>query len=208
MFIYGLQDPRTTELKYVGVTSNLGKRLREHRHTNRITRVTSWIKSLKKQHLDPQMFVIETVPDEEWAEVERFWIGYFRMIGAKLLNLTDGGEQSTRGFKLSAEHRAKLSAAKKGRKFPNMSAGQKKRFETDEPWNKGKPMSDETKAKVSASKKGQPAWNKGIPLSPETKEKIGKAVSKQHHSSPEVRAKISESQKRRFAQQRENNKGE
>lgn len=55
-----------------------------------------------------------------------------------------GYEKPSIAPRFSPEHRAKLSAAKKGR--PRGPRG---------------PMSDEAKAKLSASKKGQPAWNKG-----------------------------------------------
>ena len=53
-----------------------------------------------------------------------------------------------KGILMSAESKAKLSAAKMGQVPPN----------------KGKPMSDETKAKVSLAKQGCAAWNKGKPL--------------------------------------------
>lgn len=49
-------------------------------------------------------------------EAERWWIAYGRASGWDLTNHTDGGE-GTRGLVFTKDHRAKLSAAHKGRKL-------------------------------------------------------------------------------------------
>lgn len=106
VYIYGLSDPRNDQLRYVGATINLQERYYGHINDKRRTRKVNWIKSLKKNNLKPEMFVIEEVDDSVWEESERFWIAYFRYIGADLTNLTDGGDKPT----LTKEQREKLSA--------------------------------------------------------------------------------------------------
>lgn len=43
----------------------------------------------------------------------------------------------------------------------NMSLGQKKRFEKEDIWNKGKITPEETREKISKRLKGRTPWNKG-----------------------------------------------
>lgn len=117
--IYGLFDPRTGELRYVGKTvSSLKKRLREHlsyQKTKGHTHRENWIKSLLSLNLRPDIQLIQafnTEADMDAAEV--YWIKFFRDEGCDLVNKTDGGEGST-GYRHSAEIRAKMSALKKGK---------------------------------------------------------------------------------------------
>lgn len=112
-YIYGLVDPRNQQLRYVGVTKAPERRRRAHRclqHT--ADRRASWLKALRKQGLKAEWFVIEEVDESEWQEAERFWISYFRYIGAELFNHVDGGRGT---LNPTAEVRAKISAKAKGR---------------------------------------------------------------------------------------------
>lgn len=65
-----------------------------------------------------------------------------------------------KGIPMSAEAKAKLSAAKMGSVPPN----------------KGKPMPEETKAKVSANRKGKGGWAKGVERSAEHRAKLSAAL--------------------------------
>jgi len=65
---------------------------------------------------------------------------------------------SPRGVKRSAETRAKIGAAVKGR---ICSDATRERFKGRKPWNKGIPMRAEAKAKMAAKKTGLIPWNKG-----------------------------------------------
>ena len=112
--IYGLCDPRTGELRYVGKTSRtLKDRMKGHlcdakkgtAHRNR------WIAALLRQGVKPEMFEIEIV-DGDGCEAERHHIAAFRALGCRLTNLTDGGEGAP-GLVPTHETRAKVSAAKK-----------------------------------------------------------------------------------------------
>lgn len=105
VYIYGLQDPRNDELRYVGATINLKERYEGHLRDRKRTHKTNWIKSLKRGNFKPEIFVIEEVEENEWEESERFWIAYFRYIGADLTNMTDGGEKPS----MTKEQREELS---------------------------------------------------------------------------------------------------
>lgn len=115
-YIYGLIDPRTQELRYVGKTVlPIDKRLRVHlwRATKTLHRSHSqaWIRSLSEDGFKPDIFTIEEVqPGDDWAEREQFWIAYFRSIGSCLCNHTIGGDGSP-GLKQSEESKRKRTEA-------------------------------------------------------------------------------------------------
>ncbi len=120
---YGLVDPRTGGLRYIGKTSSsLQSRLKGHiraaQEKGARRHVCSWILGLIQQNKFPEIFEIEESSTEtECFEAEIFFIGYFRMIGADLLNHTTGGEGLT-GWKHSEATKAKLSAISKGKPRP------------------------------------------------------------------------------------------
>jgi hypothetical protein len=63
------------------------------------------------------MFLLDAVADKAAAdEAERFYIAYFRMVGARLNNHTDGGEGCV-GYRHNAEARQRISAGKMGRRW-------------------------------------------------------------------------------------------
>lgn len=88
--IYGLCDPLTGQLRYVGKANDAASRLRGHLR-NRATKtpVQRWIAKPGRSNLKPEQFEIERA--EDWVEAEQFWIAYFRSIGAALLNVSPGG---------------------------------------------------------------------------------------------------------------------
>lgn len=98
-FIYGLFDPRTDELGYIGKTEmSLKIRLRRHLQASRLkfyTHKNEWIKSLKSQGISPEIEALEELPVDDLNEAEMFWIQYYRSIGCKLRNGTDGGDGGT-----------------------------------------------------------------------------------------------------------------
>lgn len=103
--IYSLHHPITGELRYIGKTkeSNLIKRLQSHisaakTRTNRY-KCINWIKSLYKDYLIPEIYLIDEVLEEEWAFWEIFYINYFKSIGCRLTNTTNGGDRGFQGNK-------------------------------------------------------------------------------------------------------------
>lgn len=137
MFVYGLQDPLTQELRYVGATNNLQRRMVAHLSSSRKTHKERWVRSLLDRGLKPDIFVIEEISEKDWRESERFWIAYFRYIGANLTNHTDGGEgtlgfhhshkrpdlalfnrNNKKGLVLSEEHKRKIGNKMRGKQKP------------------------------------------------------------------------------------------
>jgi len=121
--IYTLSDPRTDMVRYVGKTDHLEKRLSQHLSLSTGSHKSSWIKSLKSAGIKPEMVVIDKVPVEDWEFWEMHYIKFFKSLGAKLVNGTEGGQgdaivftdaakkkmsDSTKGFKHSKETRKKI----------------------------------------------------------------------------------------------------
>jgi hypothetical protein len=77
--VYGIVDPRTQELVYVGVTKNLGIRLCKHRQS------TTWYRTLEKKSRKPGVLILELRPTEKW-EREKEWIQFFKHLGMPLFN--------------------------------------------------------------------------------------------------------------------------
>lgn len=133
MKIYVLIDPRTGEIRYVGVTSRtLKQRLASHVQSKHKCLKYGWIKSLQKLGLEPEIQLLQTVGETEWTVAERYWIAYFTDAGCRLTNMTEGGEgapgcrhseesklkrsNSMLGHVPTEETRAKISTSRKGTK--------------------------------------------------------------------------------------------
>ena len=88
--IYGLLDPDTREVRYIGKT---GRELK-NRHREHITDLkdnshkVKWIKKLKTSNKLPIIELIEECNELNWSEREKYWITQF----TNLTNSTDGGE--------------------------------------------------------------------------------------------------------------------
>lgn len=197
-FIYGLCDPVTLKIRYVGQTSkSVESRLGQHifwaNHGGHYY-VHNWLRSLESA---PRIIILDSDPID-LDEAESFWIEHFRNSGVKLTNYTDGGF-SLRGYKITEEHREKLRLRRGWHHTPEakkkMSASQKgnknslgyvptqeKRRKISE-GNKGHKPSQETRMKLSLAGLGRKH-------SPETRAKISSALIS-HTVSAETRAKIS-----------------
>lgn len=92
-YIYVLKNPVTDDIRYVGKTTNPNTRLYNHiKMVNRgKTYCKSWIKSLLKQGLKPQMEIVEFNCLDSSTR-ERYWINHFTKLGYNLCNHTIGGE--------------------------------------------------------------------------------------------------------------------
>lgn len=162
--IYGLSDPRTNELRYIGKTQrSLKERLREHKIVAVGGRkalqqyCANWLRSLYRHGIDPVCTVLETVPDGgDWVEAEQFWIRYMRFVGCRLTNHTDGGEGLV-GHKRPPEVIYKTASKLRGRSLPEESKQRMRQAWTPERKAangarlRGTRMSDEARAKMRAS---------------------------------------------------------
>src|ERR1700731_2542764 len=110
-FIYTISDPRDGQIKYVGKTIQGTKRFKKHLDNCSLkdnTPKNNWIKDLKKQKLNPIFDIIQYEENEiELSELEVFYISYFKFLGFKLKNVTDGGEGHS-GVKKTKETIEKL----------------------------------------------------------------------------------------------------
>lgn len=93
IYIYTLSDPKTSEIRYVGKTTN--PKQRRHNHSNKArdqgTHKRNWIESLRRQGLKPIFEIIDVVIDN-WQFWEQYWIQQCKAWGFKLTNHTIGGD--------------------------------------------------------------------------------------------------------------------
>ncbi|MES2367048.1 MAG: NUMOD3 domain-containing DNA-binding protein [Pseudomonadota bacterium] len=194
---------------YIGKADKPDERLWEHRRKLLRERnyKAHWWRQLISLGLEPKLEVLQEVPFDEWQQWERTYIHWYRVLGWKVLNATDGGDGGAQIFtpeyraKISAtakatytaERRAAISAFHKGRK---KSAEHRARISASAGKHlKGKPQSPEHIAKCRAAKLGKKftlehrakisAARKGIQFSAETKAKMraakaGKPLSPAH----------------------------
>jgi hypothetical protein len=175
-YIYGLIDPKTKQLRYVGQTAQNKKYPSSHwkrkRKRERKDHCHCWVRSVLFDGLIPDIIIVQEVETEsDLNEAETFWIAYFKMIGCNLTNMTEGGE-GTRGFisptkgkKLSEEHKKKIAVARKGIKpwHAGLKLGEimPERYSSG-PWNKGKSgvYSEKTLRAIGDASRGRVPWNK------------------------------------------------
>jgi group I intron endonuclease len=115
-YIYGLVDPRTGIVRYVGSSVNVEDRFKAHMklwNLKEKTHKNNWIKNLLSEELKPIVVILEEVIFEEWREKEKFWISFFGR--DNLTNGSDGGDGSP-GLICSEETKEKISKANKGKK--------------------------------------------------------------------------------------------
>jgi hypothetical protein len=153
-----LSDPSTKEVRYVGKTINLERRVRQHiweanDRTIR-TRKANWIRSLCG--ISPHVVILEEVDAALWEQRERALISEYRKRYPGLTNFSDGGETSpVEGKGHTEESKAKMraSALRNGTRPPS---------------RKGMKLTDEQKSKFSELRKKlgtrppiMGGWNKG-----------------------------------------------
>lgn len=188
--IYALVHPDTLEIRYVGKTEHARRRLAQHicnvKKGVRLP-VYDWWRSLDHA---PSMLRIA----DGGAEEERTWIAKLRQEGARLLNMTDGGDgtpglpcslalrekrrQNRLGKKASPETRAKLHITNS--RVISLEARAKMRAAKI-----GKPLSLEHRTKLAAVRTGKPK-----PLTLVGRERVS-ASNRSRVWTPEMRARMS-----------------
>tara|TARA_R110002126_G_scaffold59268_1_gene155564 strand:+ start:339 stop:1124 length:786 start_codon:yes stop_codon:yes gene_type:complete len=214
--IYGLKDPITQELRYVGQTTQKTTRHRFNGHVNekKNNKKNQWIRSLKSKNTLPVIFIIdECYSLDELNYLEIFWIGYFKSIGCRLTNVTTGGDgvpgtkQSPEtiakrminqiGSKRSEETKIKLSEAARNRgesfkkKMSDIAKNRPKEYYDkfkDSSLKASKVRSEEEK-KILSDKRKATLLKNGYKVTDETKKKLSKA-SKGRIVTEETREKI------------------
>lgn len=108
--IYVLKDPDTDEIRYVGKTvDKLENRLKGHLYRSKIeeNHRAFWIKSLVNNEKEPKIEEIDSCEWNKSQDLEIYYIKYYKELGCKLVNSTDGGEGNL-GLIKSKETIAKL----------------------------------------------------------------------------------------------------
>lgn len=197
---------RNNEPFYVG--KGCGNRAYSHLKRTDKHPFTQRLQYMKKNGVEPVIGIYGGLDEEFALFLEQEIISH---LGRKdlgtgpLLNLTDGGDgmnvpsadvrekmsTAKKGKSLSAEHRAKIAAALKGKTYASMSDEGRANLSAAK---KGKPLSAEHIAKVAAANKGKTR----APFSDEHKAKIGAAL-KGKPLSAETRAKMQAAQQKRRA---------
>lgn len=90
-YIYGLCEPTTGRIRYIGKTVDLEKRYRLHlsrarKHTT--PHVYAWLRSVLESGREPQVQVLAVVAEKDWPQIERLFIAHT----PGLTNSTSGGE--------------------------------------------------------------------------------------------------------------------
>lgn len=168
LLIYGLTDPRTSAIRYVGKSTQ--GLLRPRAHARRLdgddSHKGNWLRALQAAGIAYGIVVLERVADRGLLdEAERRWIAHGRLQGWPLTNILDGGD----GAACAEETKAKLRAMNLGKRHTaaaraKMSAAHKGK----PPGTAGKPVTAATRAKQSAARIGRV-------FTAETREKIAAA---------------------------------
>lgn len=182
--VYGLTDPRTGEIRYVGKSAKGMKRPQEHGRKGRGNgRCKNWVASLAKIGLKCGIEVLEcceTLDELSTAEVR--WIKKGRDAGWRLTNLTDGGEGAPGHIKSPATRRKLSQAAIERQANPEVRERIRQRM-------LGHEVSEETREKIRLSLKGRKLSKthadniqkalKGRIFSEEHRKKLSDAASRQ-----------------------------
>lgn len=196
--IYGLLDPNTNELRYIGQSIDIERRYKSHLspahlqvHTiaGQTTRKNRWLKKILTQNKKPILIIIEICEKPHFEEAEKFYISYFSAIGAKLTNSTEGGE-APNGYKHSPEILQIMSERIKRAYTPELRKKVSDMRKGQEPWNKnktnvyseahlekkrqylkGRKQTEAQKAAIKAGRIAAGGW-KGYAASEETRTKM------------------------------------
>ncbi len=114
--IYALHDPLTGDIRYIGYTRNLFRRMHYHYRDERQGRkgqpeLLAWLKSLAENGNLPTVSVLEWLTeDSDWQSREQYWIAYYRGQQINLLNIGDGGHKVPWPWeRLTSERKARIS---------------------------------------------------------------------------------------------------
>lgn len=179
-FIYALKDPRNGAVRYIGWTVNAKQRFRDHLKASRLVHGTwrdNWLKSLAAVGLKPTLEILEIGQGSGWNISERKWINHFKALGAKLTNLTDGGE-GTPGRHPCEETRKRWSQKRKGRKPSPLAAQRSRELFSGHP----RPI-----------KVMEPMWKaiRGKKWSPERRHRFSECMKKRLSMNPQQRQALS-----------------
>ncbi len=196
--IYGLTDPRTDTVRYVGKSCTGLKRPRLHAQRRGLLESNykaRWVRSLLANSLMYGVVVLYASSTREGlAEAEQFWIAELRSRGFPLTNTSRGGEGGTEGCSL--ETRKKIAATLRGKKHDPARVAKMAASKTGV---KLSPPSDQARERMREAQSSRP------PISDETRQRMSQAAKgkpKGPWKSEESRARMSVVAKEREARRR------
>ncbi len=170
IYIYGLYDPFTHQLRYIGKTKmSLARRLWHHikeaKTSKKNTHKLNWIRNILDKEGKPIVFVLRETSKESWRKDESECISEALKSGANLTNLTAGGDGLV-DYHHSEKTKKKISDHNKktGRIPPNWKGRKqspehiRKRVEARKK-NNNYAHSDESKENISKGRKGKNMGN-------------------------------------------------
>lgn len=185
-YIYGLYDPVTWNLRYVGQTIDYKRRYARHLSNARNldskdqTYCERWVaKRLRETEEPPILRILVSTTRDCLDKIEAHYVSFLNKFN-DLTNISGGGKVH---FEVSKSTREKISKAGKGRKFTEIH---KKRISESQ---KGKTISQSAISRCKETKikngtlhlGGKNSHNYGVPKSEETKRRISLAKSKEVH---------------------------
>lgn len=116
-FIYTLSCPDTMLVRYVGKTFSPKERFARHvsLESREKSKRALWVNGLIKKGKKPIIDIIDDCDEFNWIDKEVFYIKFYKSIGAKLLNMSNGGEQGALNYKFTESQSEKLSKSLKGK---------------------------------------------------------------------------------------------
>lgn len=209
--IYGLVDPRTDAIRYIGKSSSGMRRPNQHRNCKEVSYKGHWIRELESTGASFVITVLEYVEAQTALNAREIsWIAHGRAAEWPLTNATDGGDGFSYGDlnpMSRPEVRAKVLAAVTGRVYGpvarrNMSEAAQRRpkrlghtmspegIEGIRRAHTGKTVSAETRARQRDAKLGTKHTDEA-----KAKMSIWRTGDNNVSKRPAVRQKISESNK-------------
>lgn len=108
--IYALKEINKPELKYIGLTTGkLEDRFKGHLRDNKIDHKTNWIKKTGKQNIEIIILEDKITDFNILCQREIYFIMYYKKLGYKLTNISNGGEGWTVGTKFTDKHKKNIS---------------------------------------------------------------------------------------------------
>lgn len=116
--IYYLVSSRNLlNIRYVGKTvMSLNNRLSSHKSGKCGQYLKNWLRKELSEGFEIIINLIEEVEESRWVEREKFYIAFYKSLGFKLCNLTDGGEGMC-GYKTPNHVKLKTSIRMKGNSY-------------------------------------------------------------------------------------------